>query len=125
MKKQNRYLKEYLREKPDALVEKFQYGMTFFDSNDLTKAFDIFNSILEKEPMHPPAMFYSSAILLRQGDIKEATAKLENIILNVEKENLFYNRAQEQLVKLYPERAAEFAVKDGQDVKKTDKVLLN
>lgn len=100
---------EYIRENPNAMVEKFQYGMTFFDSNDLEQALGIFNSILEHEPAHPPAKFYSSLVLLRKEDVKEATRRLEEILSTVDKENLFYQRAKEQLIALHPARAEEFS----------------
>ena len=116
---------EYLQENPDALIEQFQYGMTFFDSNQLDEAHGVFESILEKDPNHPPAMFYSSLILSRQEKIDGATIKLENILATVDKENLFYQRAREQLVELHPNRATEFSEASTDNNNPAGDVLLN
>lgn len=116
---------EYLQDNPDALIEKFQYGMTFYDSNQLNEAHGVFESILDKEPHHPPAMFYSSLILSRQEKIDDATIKLENILATVDKQNLFYQRAREQLVELHPNRAAEFSEASTDTNKPAGDVLLN
>jgi tetratricopeptide (TPR) repeat protein len=116
---------EYLQENPDALIEQFQYGMTFFDSNQLDDAHTVFESILDKEPSHPPAMFYSSLILSRQKKIDDATKKLENILATVDKENLFYQRAREQLVELHPNRAGEFSEASKETNNPAGDMLLN
>ena len=116
---------EYLQENPDALIEQFQYGMTYFDSNQLDEAHGVFELILDKEPNHPPAMFYSSLILSRQKKIDDATVKLENILARVDKENLFYQRAREQLVELHPNRAAEFSEASNDTNKPAGDMLLN
>lgn len=99
---------EYVDKNPDAIVEKFQLGMTLFDNNDFAKALEIFNSILEAEAYHPPAMFYSTLILSEQGKVDEAISLLESILTNVDSKNLFYSRAHEQLVNLDSDRALKF-----------------
>ena len=116
---------EYLQDNPDALVEKFQYGMTFFDNKQLSKALEIFESILEQEANHPPAMFYSTLILSEQNKVEDAMAGLENILLTVDSKNLFYSRAHEELAKLDAERASKFTLTDSNLGNERDNVTLN
>ena len=116
---------KFLDENPEALVERFQFGMTYFDSEKFEQAFEIFESIIEKEPNHPPAMFYSALILSKQNKVNDAVAQLENILTTVDKKNLFYTRAHEQLMQLDNERASRFSVLDSNSSISHENAVLN
>ncbi len=97
------YFERYLAENPSSLVELFQYGMTHFDSNDHKSAFAVFNTILEQSPDHPPALYYSSVILAKEGRLQESKGQLESLIKNTSKANLFCKKAKILLSEIDPE----------------------
>jgi len=89
--------KSYLKQRPDDVVEAFQYGMVHLDLDDEPGALEIWSSLLEKEPNHPPAMFYRGLVLARQNQVTEATNTLKRLLDTAPRENLYYTRAMELL----------------------------
>lgn len=117
---------EYLSNNPDAVVEKFQLGMTHFDNDQFDQALEVFEAIIDKEESnHPPAMFYSTLILTKQNKQDDAVSRLVNILSTVDNKNLFYSRAYEQLKTLDADKASQFSPSDITSPSQENKQLLN
>lgn len=117
---------EYLKENPDALHEKFQYGMSLFDNNQDEEALEVFEDIIDsEEAIHPPAMFYSTLILSKQNKNEAAVSRLIKILSTVDDKNLFYRRAHEELSQLNPQKASQFSIIDSQNQAQMNNNLIN
>lgn len=91
------HFEQFLSRNSEALVEKFQYGMTHFDSNDDENALKVFQEILQSQKDHPPALYYSALIYSRKLENNKAIQNLELLLSTAPKENLFYLQADELL----------------------------
>jgi len=88
-------LNSFLEIHPNALNERFQLGMTYFDAGEDAQAFKIWQQILEREKMHPPALYYSALVSARQGELRGALQYCEIVLNGVEQDNLFFRRSKE------------------------------
>lgn len=84
-----------LKLEPDALVEKFQYGMVHYDSGDSEKAIKIWHGILDKEATYPPALFYSALAKARLDQPAKAIEHLDILIKSAPSDNLYFERSRE------------------------------
>jgi len=91
------FFQKYLALNPNALVEKFQLGMAYFDTGHAKEAIALWSEILEKQPMHPPALFYKGFALAQQGQTAEAKDLLNALLKNAPADNLYFGRARELL----------------------------
>ena len=107
--------KQFLEIKPDEVLERFQLGMVHFDSGDREGALAIWNELLEKQPTHPPALFYKGLVLAQQN--KEADAKqcLSILLQSAPADNLYFGRAKELLQALDRGDNAKIADNSGSD----------
>lgn len=101
------HFEQFLHNNPEALVEKFQYGMTHFDSNDDEHALKVFQEILQSQNDHPPALYYSAVIYSRKLENDKATQYLGLLLSTAPKDNLFYLRAGELLSNITDQSDAE------------------
>jgi cytochrome c-type biogenesis protein CcmH/NrfG len=93
-------LQAFLKLHPDALNERFQLGMTFFESGDNTRAIAVWEQVLKQSKNHPPALFHIALANARQGQLKEALALCEAVLANASADNLFHGRAKDLAEKL-------------------------
>jgi len=91
------FFQKYLALNPNALVEKFQLGMAYFDTGNTKEALGLWSEILEKQPIHPPALFYKGFALVQQGQTAEAKDLLNTLLKNAPADNLYFGRARELL----------------------------
>ena len=87
----------YLKIDGDAITERFQLGMVLFDKGESEEAFKEWESILEKEPAHPPTLFYKGLSLANQKKTTEAQKCLTILLQSAPSDNLYFGRAKELL----------------------------
>lgn len=88
---------QYLAIRPEAVDEGFQLGMVLFDMGNQDQALEIWEGILKRLPVFPPALFYSAVVLSRQGKIAEARRNLAVLLQTVAADNLYAERGKELL----------------------------
>ncbi len=91
------YFKKYLTNNPDALVETFQLGMAHFDSGEANDALATWDSVLAKDPVYPPALFYRGLAMAQAGQLADAKQSLDTLIQSAATDNLYFGRAKELL----------------------------
>jgi tetratricopeptide (TPR) repeat protein len=89
--------KNYLKENPEATVETFQLGMAHFDCGEKDEALSIWEEVLKKEPVNPPALFYRGLALAQTGKIADAKQALDTLLKSAAADNLYFGRAKELL----------------------------
>ena len=94
------YFARFIAANPEAELEIFQLGMTEFDGGNLVEAVNLWGGILERNPTHPPALFYRALAVSEQGLFDEARRDLDVLIKAVAVDNLYFNRAKELLASL-------------------------
>ena len=52
--------KTFLESNPEAIIERFQLGMSLFDSGKASDALVAWDEVLKAEPTYPPALFYKA-----------------------------------------------------------------
>jgi len=85
----------FLARHPDALNERFQLGMTYFDGGELDRALSTWQEVLRREPLHPPALYYSALSCARLGKLEPAMSFCETVVSSSAKDNLFHGRSRE------------------------------
>jgi tetratricopeptide (TPR) repeat protein len=93
--KAKRSLKEYLDVVPDAIIERFQYGMAHYDSGDLAEALRLFHEVAAAKPDHPPALFYIALAHAQRQENGEAFDMLGRLFEVANEDNLFFKRGKE------------------------------
>lgn len=88
---------QFIAMHPDTIEEKFQLGMVCLDSGQSEQALQIWEDILSRQPIHPPALFYSAVILSRQSKFAEARRNLDVLLQTAPADNLFFTKAKELL----------------------------
>ncbi len=94
------FFTQYLSTNNNDLAAKFQLGMCFFDNNEIDIALSTWTEILEQQPNHPPALFYSSIVLLQQGNTDKAVSQLKQIINSTPLDNLYYNKSKDLIIQI-------------------------
>ena len=89
--------RRYLERNPNAVLEQFQLGMTRFDAGKTDDALKLWDGLLKDRPDFPPAMFYRSLALVRNGKAGEAKDSLKQLLSAVAVDNLYFKRAKELL----------------------------
>jgi len=89
--------KQYLEINPDSLIDKFQFGMVHFDSGDHESALAIWNELLEKQPTHPPTLFYKGLALAQSNNMADARSTLAILLQSAPADNLYFGQAKELL----------------------------
>lgn len=103
----------YLEKRPDALLERFQLGMTRFDAGNLAEALKVWEAVLKQQPDYPPALFYRSLALSYAGKTMEAKPILEALLKSIPADNLYFGRAKELLQAIEAGRVAPPVAKSG------------
>lgn len=87
----------HLKLNPESVTEAFQLGMVHFDTAQTDEALKIWTELLQREPAHPPALFYCGLALAQRGKITEARHSLDVLLKSAPADNLYFGRAQELL----------------------------
>jgi tetratricopeptide (TPR) repeat protein len=90
----------YLKQNPDALQETFELGLTHFEAGEGSAADEQWRRVLDREPAHPPALFYRSLLAARESQVAEARQRLDVLFKQVLPDNLYVTRGQELLQEL-------------------------
>ena len=93
-------LSAFLTLRPDALNERFQLGMTYFDSGDHARALEVWQQVLGRAKLHPPALYYSALANARLGRLQPALEYCQTVLSTAAQDNLFHGRAKELLEQL-------------------------
>lgn len=101
---------KYLELHPNSTLEAFQYGMVQFDTGQKAEALSTWASLLEREPNHPPALFFTSVVLAEQGRHGEARQGINHILKTVSADNLYFGKAKDLLRAI--ENGAQPAARD-------------
>lgn len=91
------YFKRYLDINPSATIEHFQMGMAHFDSGQVDEAIAIWSGILAKDPINPPALFYSGLAFAQTGKTADARHVLDTLLQSAPADNLYFTRAKDLL----------------------------
>lgn len=90
-----REFQRYLEKEPNAVTEAFELGMVNFDAGHREEAKRIWDGLLQKHALHPPALFYRALLSADQGEATEAKQRLELLLKSVAADNLYFGRAKE------------------------------
>jgi len=88
---------KYLQLHPQAVTEAFQLGMVHSDAGQTDEALKVWGELLQKHPTHPPALFYRSLALARNGKTADARQNLDVLLKSVPTDNLYFGRGKELL----------------------------
>lgn len=105
----------YLKSHPEASVERFQLGIAHFDCGENQEALSIWDALLEKEPIHPPTLFYRSLVLAQSGKLAEAKQSIDILLKSTAVDNLYYSRAKELLQEINTGRTQKNNKSEGHD----------
>ncbi|WP_143873867.1 tetratricopeptide repeat protein [Catenovulum sediminis] len=90
----------YTEQVPSAVYEKFQLGMVEHDMDNVLKAQNIWEAIIEEHPQYAPALYYKATIHLRLEELSEASECLATIVEQCGPQDEYYERAVQQLNQL-------------------------
>jgi tetratricopeptide (TPR) repeat protein len=95
--KAQQYFKKYVEVNPEAEIEYFQLGMTYFEAGQNSEAEEIWNDILTKKATHPPSLYYKSLSMARSKKSSGAKETLGVLLKSVSPDNLYFQRGKELL----------------------------
>src|ERR1044071_2587756 len=75
MEKARDCYKRYVKAKPDAVLETFELGVTYFEGGEGAEAKKIWDKVLGTEPTHPPTLFYSGLLAAQEGRMPDARSE--------------------------------------------------
>ncbi len=90
----------FLKLQPNALNERFQLGKIYFDSGDSAQALEVWQQVLAREKMHPPALYHSALAHVRLGRPARAIECCDIVLSSAAPDNLFFGRAKELVEQL-------------------------
>lgn len=96
-KRAQEFYQRFLQKNPDAMLERFQLGMTYFDGGQATEALAIWEELLKATPNHPPALFYKALALAQGGNRGDARQALDLLMKTAPADNLYFGRAREMM----------------------------
>jgi tetratricopeptide (TPR) repeat protein len=89
--------RRYLAARPDAVLESFELGMTHFQKGEAAQADQLWRSVLQRSPTHPPTLFYSAVQAARSGREPDARRHLDVLLQAIPGDNLYAQRGRELL----------------------------
>lgn len=92
-----RLFSRYLESEPGSELETFQLGMVRFDQGQREQSIKIWDELLERNPTHPPALFYKALAQSNMGDLADARHALEILLQSASEDNFYRQRATELL----------------------------
>jgi tetratricopeptide (TPR) repeat protein len=106
MDKARECYRRYLKAKPGATLETFELGITYFESGDGQQARKVWDEVLASQPTHPPTLFYSGLLAMREGRLPDARRNLDVLFKSTPGDNLYVTRGKELLRDLDSEAQA-------------------
>lgn len=97
MEKARDCYRRYLKTKPDATLESFELGITYFEGGEGGEAKKVWDRVLEAQPTHPPTLFYSGLLAAREGRLPDARRNLDVLFKATAADNLYVTRGKELL----------------------------
>lgn len=97
MEKARSCYQRYLEARPDAVLESFELGITYFESGQKAEAKKIWERLLGSQPTHPPTLFYSGLLAAQEGRMPEAQRNLDVLFKSTPADNLYVTRARDLL----------------------------
>ena len=85
----------FVKEAPDALVEKFQLGLTILDQDRKEEALTLWDEVLKEAPNFPPILYHKALLLARENQIEEAKNLLKELFANTPSDNFYFNKGKE------------------------------
>lgn len=82
-----------LNRTPSRLHERFQLGMVYRELNELDKAVENWDLVLEEEENYPPVLFHKALLLLNADDEEECKVLLRKLAETADKDNYYVERA--------------------------------
>lgn len=89
-----------LAREPEAVTERFQYGMIHFDQGMKSRALAIWEDVLQLWPTHEACLFYASLVHAEQGEESETRRKLDILFKSAPIDNLYLKRGKGLLQEL-------------------------
>lgn len=105
LKSQEHY-KLFNAAEPENTIGRFELGMTLFDSNDNTGALEHWKLILDANPTHPPALFYSALAQAKLADLATAQNHLDVLMKSVAADNAYFQKGRELAASLDAQQGA-------------------
>lgn len=97
----------FIDHNPDATLERFQLGMSLFDSGEIEQAQKNWESLLEISPVYAPALYYMAVSYLHTDNIDLTRSYSATLLSSVEPDNYYYGLTQQLLEKLEQEEQVE------------------
>ena len=89
--------KRYLKAKPEAVLEAFELGITYFEGGDKAEAKRMWSKVLDAAPTHPPTLFYNGLLAAQEGRLPDARRDLDVLFKSTPADNLYVTRARDLL----------------------------
>jgi len=105
--KAKQFYQQYLKNSHQATIEKFEYGMLHFDSNQIDDALQIWAEVLEVEPLSPPTLFYKGLAHAQKGEFEKSRECLNRLMQSAPADNLYFGKAKELLTQLNQDQSNE------------------
>jgi tetratricopeptide (TPR) repeat protein len=93
------HFKEYLAVEPNALIEKFQLGMTFFDRGNVDQARTLWEEVLSAQGDYFPVLYYL-ALCHARTNVSQARGYAERLLRLAPSDNLYFDRTRQLLQSL-------------------------
>ncbi len=110
------HYESFLVKEPEALLEKFQYGMLYFEQGIFDRAMETWREVLEHSPTYPPALFYCSLVSWESGQETEAHRLIDILLKSAPADNLYFKRGKELLQNMDDKTKHVSTVRDSQIV---------
>jgi tetratricopeptide (TPR) repeat protein len=85
---------------PESVGEMFQLGLAHHNAGRAPEAMKIWDKLLEKYPVYPPALFYRAVMQVNQGQVAAARNDLDVLVKYAAVDNPFFKQAKELLQSL-------------------------
>ncbi|MEM9101491.1 MAG: tetratricopeptide repeat protein [Pseudomonadota bacterium] len=86
---------QFIKENPNAFVEKFQLGLTILDQNRKEEALTLWDEILRETPNFPPILYHKALVFARDGQVDAAKNLLKELFANTASDNFYFNKGKE------------------------------
>ncbi|WP_020407777.1 tetratricopeptide repeat protein [Hahella ganghwensis] len=91
------HYESYLMKKPDALLERFQYGMVYYEQSIKERALLVWKEVLDEVPTFPPALYYCALVSWEEDNEPEARRLIDILLKSAPADNLYFKRGKELL----------------------------
>lgn len=86
---------KFINNQPEAIIEKFQLGLTYHDEELNDEAVKVWDELLLAEANYPPALFYKALVFSNAGHIVDAQAMLNALFETAQQDNIYVEQGRE------------------------------